>query len=189
MILKFFAGIVFLLGLIYLIWPGPSSINDFSPLPESLKSDEPGDTVQVPDYAAYFSQFTRDGATQFYRDEFSYLNIFGVKIPPIAFNYPVEEAKARVREQIQTTYVEEYTYPLRDSLYINGYDKVVWNDLNHIPTDELNDKLIIGDKSFNSKTTIRYYSSSLPFRILVYLGIWVCIIALYRISIRAFSKN
>lgn len=181
--------IIFLLGLTYLLWPGPSSINDVPPIPNSVKSDEPGDTIQRANIAAYFSRDERDGITDFYYDQFSYLNFFGLKIPAIRFNYPVEEAKIKVRDQIQTTYIEEYTYPFRDSLYVNGMDKVVWNKLNHIITDEKNKDIIINEASFSSKTTIRYYSSSIIWRVFVYVGTWVLGIALLKVTRKAFRKH
>jgi hypothetical protein len=84
--------IIFLLGLTYLLWPGPSKIEDFPPLPDSLRSDEPGDTIQNPDNAAFFSNLRRKNVISFYKEQFSYLHIFGIKIPPLNTNQPPEEA-------------------------------------------------------------------------------------------------
>lgn len=186
--IKVFLAILFFMGLLYLLWPGPSSIEDIPKLPNSLKSDEPGDTVQNKNIAAYFAQQERYFISAFYYDQFSYLNFLGLTIPAIKFNYPVEDAKTKVRDQIQTTYIEEYAYPLRDSLYVNGYDKVVWNKLNNIPTDAKNMDIIINGESFSSKTTLRYYGSPVIWRIFVYLGIWAASITLAKISWRAFKK-
>lgn len=183
-----FTAILFFFGLIYLLWPGPSSINDIPMIPNSLKSDEPGDTIQNKNIAAYFARQQRDSITAFYYDQFSYLIIFGLKIPAIKFNHPVENAKTRVRDQVQTTYLEEYTYPLRDSIYVNGFDKVIWNNLNHIPTDDLNKNIIINEESFSSKTTLHYYGSSIIWRLIVYFGIWVLSLALIKNFRRAFKK-
>lgn len=188
MIIKVLAYLLFLVGLIYLLWPGPSSIQNIPAIPNSLKSDEPGDTIQNTNIAAYFSERQRDFITAFYYKEFSYFNIFGLKIPAIRFNYPVEDAKTKVRDQIQTTYLEEYAYPFRDSLYVNGFDKVIWNKLKHIQTDEKNKDIIIDETSFSSKTTLRYYSSSVFWRIIVYLGIWISAIALIKVIPKAFKK-
>lgn len=188
MIARVFLAILFGLGLVYLILPGPGSINDIPPIPDSLKSDEPGDTVQVPNLAAYFSQDRRDQVTAFYYESFRYLNFFGLKIPPIKFNHPVEQAKLSVRDQIQTTYVEEYLYPLRDSLFVNGYDKDVWNKLNHIQSDGNNEVIVINGEIFNSKTTIRYYSSPVLLRILIYIGIWIISIKLFKVALEALKK-
>lgn len=181
-------GTIFLLGLLYLIWPGPGSINDIHAIPDSKKSDEPGDTVQVGNLSAYFSLYKRDFITDFYYKDFSYLNILGIKIPAIRFNHPVEQAKISVRDQIQTTYIEEYSYPLRDSLFVNGYDKDVWNKLNHIRSDKNNEVLVINGEIFNSKTTIRYYSSPILLRIIIYIGIWIVSIKLFKVSLQALKK-
>ena len=52
-----FLGVIFLLGLVYLLVPGPSKIEDFPPLPTSTKSALEGDTIQNPNIAAYYSNF------------------------------------------------------------------------------------------------------------------------------------
>jgi hypothetical protein len=90
---------VFLIGLIYLVWPGPNSISNIPPLPDSLKSDEPGDTTQNKDISAYFSNHRRKAVTDFYAENFAYMNILGIKIPPIKMNHPPEEAFTYIRDQ------------------------------------------------------------------------------------------
>lgn len=179
---------LFLIGLVYLVLPGPGSINNIPQIPNSLKSDEPGDTSQVPNIAAYFSLEKRDSVTKFYYESFSYLNIFGFKIPPIKFNHPVENAKVSVRDQIKSTYLEEYLYPFRDSLFVNGFDQDVWNKLNHIQSDGNNETIIIGDGVYNSKTTLRYHPSSAVSRVIVYAGSWVLGFALLKVFLKAWKK-
>ena len=44
-----------LLLLIYMLLPGADSITDFPALPDSIKSNLEGDTIQVPNVSAYFS--------------------------------------------------------------------------------------------------------------------------------------
>ncbi len=85
MIKNVFLAILFLLGLTYLLLPGPSSVKDIAALPNSVKSSEPGDTIQVPNVAAYFSDMRRKEVTSFYLKEFSYLKIGGITIPPLSF--------------------------------------------------------------------------------------------------------
>src|SRR3989344_3708078 len=180
--------VLFLLGLIYLMWPGPGSINEIPPIPNSLKSDEPGDTVQTPNLAAYFSLEKRYFITRYYYDKFSYLNILGFKIPPLRFNHPVEDASTKVRDQVKSTYLEEYVYPFRDSLFVNGYDKDIWNKLNHIKSDGQNETIEINGRIYNSKTTIRYYPSSVLARLVVYAGAWVLLIVLAKVTYKALKK-
>src|SRR5258708_6092766 len=97
--LKIIAAIIFLIGLLYIILPLPTSVNDFSALPGSVKSIEPGDTTQNYNIAAYYMDYRRKEATNFYKDElqklhcqnFSFLNPFCI-FPPIKLNLPVEYA-------------------------------------------------------------------------------------------------
>src|SRR5258708_3548859 len=122
---------LFLVGLFYLLLPGPTKISDFPPLPGSLKSTEAGDTWQNPNNVAYFSKWWRSDVTAYYRKEYQKLNCpdTGLKIinpfcylPPIRLNRPPEEAYQYIRDQQQSTYLEEFTYPLRDSIFVNGFE-------------------------------------------------------------------
>src|SRR5260221_6948618 len=94
-------GIIFLLGLLYLILPGPDTIYEFPKLPDSLKSQLAGDTVQNPNIAAYFSDFDRDFVTKFYLQNYKEIyckkTFFGFPNPlcfvqPIKLNHPPEQA-------------------------------------------------------------------------------------------------
>lgn len=167
---KISLALVFCLGLVYLLWPGPTSIGDVSALPDSVKSTEPGDTTQVTNVAAYFSNMRRKEVTSFYYQEFSYLTIFGIPIPPIKLNRPPEEAYTYIRDQQASTYLEEYIYPPRDSIYVNGFEP--FNELGK-PYKLGATDIFIDGVFYDTKTTIRYYGSSMVWRLIVYLGIWV----------------
>lgn len=183
---KILLGIIFLIGLTYLLWPGPTHTSNFSALPNSLKSEEPGDTYQNPNNAAYFSQLRRKGVTNYYKNEFSYLKIFGITIPPIRTNHPPEEAFIYIRDQQPSTYLEQYSYPLRDALFVNGFEPFseTGKPYGMGATD-----IYINEQYFVSKTTLRYYGSSVTSRIIVYLLIWVGIILLYKLSKKAISEK
>lgn len=178
--------IVFLLGLAYLTLPGPDTIEDFSALPNSLKSDEPGDTYQNPNIAAYFSDARRSYVTNFYRQDFQELNCCknGVTpfnmvfwfLSPIRLSHPPEEAFQYIRDQQTSTYLEQFLYPLRSSIFVNGYEPF---DESGKPFNQYSRSILIGDKIFETKTTIRFYPSSIIVRILIYLGIWGCSIWLW----------
>jgi hypothetical protein len=170
MVKKILLASVFGLGLIYLLWPGPEAITDIQPLPESVKSSEPGDTTQVANVAAYFSNMRRKEVTDFYHQKFTYLTIFGFPIPPIKLNRPPEEAYMYIRDQQASTYLEEYVYPLRDSLYVNGFE----------PFNEQGKPYKLGATDiqidgvfYDTKTTLRYYGSSIIWRLIIYVGIWI----------------
>ncbi len=168
----------FLLGLIYLIVPGPTSINNILPLPDSKKSAEPGDSIQVPNIAAYFSDNRRQAVTAFYREQFSYINILGFKIPALRFNHPPEDAYTYIRDQQPSTYLEEYSYPLRDSIYVNGFEPF---DLNGKPYRRGATLILIDSRYYISKTTLRYYGSNVFLRVFIYLLIWFSLWALFRL--------
>jgi len=176
---------LFLLGLIYLTWPGPRLISDFPPLPNSLQSDEPGDTYQNPNNAAFFSDLRRPDVISYYQNEFSYLNIFGIQIPPLRSNHPPEEAFIYVRDQVPSTYLEQLSYPLRDSLFINGFE----------PFDEQGKhyregatEIYVKDGFYKTKTTLRYFGSSISSRLLIYILIWGSGYLIFKLSKKAITE-
>jgi len=179
-------SLIFLLGLTYLLWPGPTHTSDFPPLPNSLKSDEPGDTYQNPNVVAYFSQFRRKEINDFYKNEFSYLNIFGFKIPPLRSNHPPEEAFTHIRDQQPSTYLEQYSYPLRDSLFVNGFEPF---DEKGKPYGNGATDIYVNEQFFVSKTTLRYYGSSVFSRVLIYFLIWVGMFFIYKLTKRAITEK
>ncbi len=187
--------ILFFLSLIYVILPGPTKIEDFPPLNPSLKSNLEGDTIQNPNIAAYYSDFRRDYITSFYKQIFTNLHWFGKIIPPIALNHPPELAYTYVRDQQESTFLEEYFYPLRESLFTNGYDPEIENQIHKKSSNFWGDHIIYRETKngpellFNSKTTIRYYPTNPLARTIVYVGIWIAVIFLYRLIIKAWREN
>ena len=183
MIKKFFLLLVFL-GLIYMLVPSPLAISDFDSVPQSLKSNEVGDTVQVPNIAAYFSQLNRAEITKFYTDEFRKKFIFGELIPPIVLNYPPDYAKTYIRDQQMSTFLIEIMYPFKGSLFVNGFEPEIDNKLKN-KTNPLGNKIYIDKKYFNSKATVRYYAAPRHLQVLIYLGICFSIIAMLNIFVKA----
>lgn len=162
--------IIFLLGLGYVAAPEPSSIETFPGLPNSVKSNLPGDTWQNPNIAAYFSDYERAFVTNFYYQDFQSKFWLGNLIPPIKLNHPPEDAYTYIRDQQESTFLEEYLYPLRGSLFVNGYEPVV-NKNGKLY--RITDYFAVGNQVYSSKTTIRYYPSPLWARTIIYIGIWV----------------
>lgn len=181
--------VIFILGLVYILIPGPSSINDFSALPNSTKSTEPGDTYQNPNIAAYFSDFDRVGITNFYINDFKSLYLFGFLIPPLRLNYPPEDANTFVKDQISTTFLEEYIYPLKGSIFVAGWEPVIYNNIKNRPHTFVGDhiQLFGAGRYYNSKTTLRFYPAPLWARVIVYLGIWGSILGLWFLSKKVFN--
>lgn len=178
--------VLFLAGLVYLILPGPTRIEDFPPLPNSVKSDEPGDTYQNPNIAAYFSNEWRKEATGFYLKEFQALHcekLFGIfpnpicYIPPIRLNHPPELAFEYIRDQQLTTYLEEYLYPMRESIFVNGYEPY---DKSGRPFDGKSQPLTANGVEYPTKTTLRYYPSNTFSRVFVYIASFCLMTILFK---------
>lgn len=189
MIKKNILIIIFSLGLIYLLLPGPSTIDDFPAIPNSVKSEEPGDTVQNPNISAYYSYLTRDDTTEFYKDFYENSSILGKFLPSIRLNHPPEYAFQYVRDQQQSTFLEEYSYPLRESLFVNGYEPKIENKIRNREANFYGNTIHINGKFYNSKTTLRFYPTNIIARILIYLGVWVASYFLIKIYIKAFKEN
>lgn len=172
--IKKIAIILFILGLVYVGLPGPKAVEDFPPLKPSVRSNQDGDTWQNKNIAAYYSDFKRAEITNFYKSFFSRSIFFGVPLPVISLNHPPERAYQYIRDQQESTFLEEYVFPFRESIFVNGYEPKVEND--RYPERErsfVGDHIFYGDTYLNSKTTLRYYPSSIFARISVYIGVWM----------------
>lgn len=178
-------GTIFILGLIYILAPGPQSINDIPPLPGSLKSDEPGDSYQNPNVAAYFSDYWREYVTGYYQRELMKRSFWGLGIPSIRLNHPPEEAFKYIKDQQRTTYLEQYFYPLRGALYVNGYEPI--NEQGK-KFDSISIPIFIQDRFFVSKTTLKYYHAPTLYRLLVYFGSWILAAGLFKLYKKALVK-
>jgi hypothetical protein len=176
----FFRAVVIsfsILFLVYLIWPfGPKSISDFSPLPFSSKSTLSGDTVEVPNVAAYYSNNYRDMVIKYYRNEYQYFTKFF--FPPLRLNHPPEDAFVAVKDQTQSTYLEEYSYPLRGTLYVNGLEPF---DQTTKQTRFAGATYFDADgQKYETKVTLRFYPTSLASRLVVWLGINIFAIIIFK---------
>ncbi len=179
--------LVFILGLIYLLLPGPTKIEDFAPIPDSTKSNLDGDTWQNPNNVAYFSDFRRVDITGFYKRELSGKYLFGKILPPIRINHPPEMAYTYIRDQQESTFLEEYAYPFRESLFVNGYEPEVENIMFKKPSNFVGNHVWYEEIPFDSKTTLRFYSSNPLSRVVVYLGVWAAALALFKLYRKAYG--
>lgn len=171
--------------LVYMLLPGPSAIADFPALPNSVKSELEGDTIQVPNVAAYFSYNYRDFVIPYY----NYFYFKNTQLPfvPIRLNYPPEFAYTAIKDQTHSTYLEELVYPLRDSIFINGFEPFYQEGQ---PKFEGASKIGIHGIDYDTKVTLRYYSSPLWVKIIVWIGINISVIGLFFISKKAiFEKD
>lgn len=163
--------------LVYMLWPGPSKISDFSELPESFKSQLEGDTVQIPNVSAYFSNNFREFAIPFYSDAYRDLSLF--PFAPLRLNYPPEFSWIAIKKHTDSTYLEELIYPLRDSLYVNGFEPFYADGQ---PKYWGATKFEEGGQSFFTKTTLRFYPSTLVAKIMTWFGIILSTYFLWRLG-------
>ncbi|MFC1710104.1 hypothetical protein ACFL0F_00380 [Patescibacteria group bacterium] len=169
---------------IYMLWPwGPKVVSDFKDLPDSAKSTLDGDTVQVPNVAGYFSENYRDFVVPYYVNE--YQSLINFPFAPLRLVYPPEYAYTAIKEQTQSTYLEELVYPLRNSLFVNGME----------PIGKDGEQLFAGAAEFGfegnlypTKTTIRFYPPTYFVRLLVWFGIVVSVYSLWKVGRRVLTN-
>jgi len=190
-IFKLIGAVFSALLLVYLVLPGPSSIEEFKPLPNSAKSTLSGDTVQVPNVVGYFSNNYRAFVTDFYQADFGRLT--ALPFAPWRLNYPPEFAYTAIKDQTQSTFLEEYYYPLRGSLFVNGLEPFYedgtpkyWGANPFVVPDGTYDEQNSQPKmvSFENKTTLRYYPVALWSRLVIWMGINLSVIGLWVVGRR-----
>lgn len=162
-----------------MLWPGPGKISDFAPLPNSAKSTLEGDTIQIPNVSAYFSNLFRNFVVPFYSKNYQQNSHF--PFPPLRLNHPPEYSWTVIKKHTETTYLEELVYPLRDSLYVNGYEifrpdgsAIFWS----VP------KLEEAGREWPTKHTLKFYTSSILVRIIVWAGIIFSIKQIFKLGRR-----
>jgi hypothetical protein len=143
-------GIIFM---VYLMWPAPR-------FPDTLWdyafSTEPADK-ETPLRRGYYTNLTREQLISHYTKEFGW----GERL-----NYPPEEAQTIIRDQTQSTFLEEIAHPMRESIFIAG------NELKpSMGVFEVN------GKEYKLKVIVKYVPSSVFVRILIGLStlglIWI----------------
>lgn len=163
------------LAIFYLIKPIPQ----LPDLVNSVKSDLPGDTVQIPNVSAYFTNMTRTEVMNFYKSY--YYGLFRINL-----NHPPEKAKEIIVNTIQSYYFEEFILPFRGSLYVNGFE---WeNDVFTKPENREKNKLIYQGKEYKSKITIRTFPVSITNRLISFFFTEISIIVICYLLKSAFKK-
>jgi hypothetical protein len=130
------------LALTYLLIPTPT----LKDLPNSVKSNEPGDTVQLKNVSAYYTNLSRTEVINFYRSIY-HGPLF------IRLNHPPELSKSIIRDTIQSYYFEEFVLPFKESLYINGFE---WeNDVFTKAEKRIKNKLLYEGVEYKAKITLK----------------------------------
>jgi len=153
---------------LYLILPCPRI--PLPNLPESIKSDLPGDTVQIENVSAYFTNKDREEVISFYEKVFSTSRLFNLPLLTYRLNHPPEYAKDVWVDTQTSYYLEEVVHPLRESLFVNGFD---WqNDVFTRPNKRVKNKLIYKDKVWDVKVSLRWFTSSWLTRLAIFWLSW-----------------
>lgn len=151
-VVKILYVIIAFIFLIYLLLPNPEFP---SPPPDSLQSNEPAD-IETPLRRAYFTNYTREEVIENYRNQFKNANILNIPFPLLRLNYPPEESQILIRDQTRSTFLEELVHPLRESIFINGFE----------PKSD-KDTIYINNIFWRQKIIIRYIPSLVLVRLIV----------------------
>ncbi len=160
----------------YLISPTPIPPD----LINSVKSDEPGDTIQMKNVSAYYTNMTRAEVMDFYKEYYN--GPFRIII-----NHPPERSKEIIKNTMQSYYLEEYILPFKESLYVNGFE---WeNDVFTKPEKRIKNKLFFQGKEYKTKVTLKTFPTSVPKRIFAFLFTQSAIIFGFYLYKSFLSKN
>jgi hypothetical protein len=151
LIMKRFLQVLFILFFLALIiYVIPSSPDFPSGLPNSYQSGEPAD-VETPLRRGYYTNMSRAEVIAYYQ------SVFG----GYTLNYPPEEAQTIIRDQTKSTFLEEMVHPLRESIYINGFEPIGQQYAQYA--------IVIKGIPWRQKVIVRYVPSSIFVRIGVIL--------------------
>ncbi len=165
---------------IYLLLPGPPLPP--ADLPQSLKSNEPGDTVQLQRVKAYFTNKTRQDVHNFYQNAFQcshFLNVC-LPFPQYILNHPPEDAKKIWRDTKRSYYLEEFVHPFRESLFVNGFD---WQrDVFTPPDKRVKNKIVVGNKVWRAKISLRWWVAPVWARLALFWAGWIMVYLLGKLA-------
>ena len=171
------------IGTFYLVLPASK---DFPPLPRSVKSTEPGDTVQIANVSAYYTDMTREEVVKFYYDYFSRSSFLNIPLITYKLNHPPERIREILRDTQQSTFVEEIVHPLRESVFISGFE---WdNDPFTPPSRRVKNILIVNGKTYQFKITLFYQESRVWQRLLVFYATLILVYFLF-VSFKGFTNR
>lgn len=179
MIKKVFLTILIIfniLAVVYLVSPVPT----LPDLENSVKSDLPGDTIQIANVSGYFTNLSRPDVINFYKKNYS--SFFRINL-----NHPPEKAKEVIVDTIQSYYLEELVLPFKESLYINGFE---WEkDVFTKPEKRMKNKIFYQDQQYSSKITIRRFPVSIFNRLFTFFITETGIIFAFFVYKKAIKRN
>ena len=176
MIKKILLIIFNLIFILYLISPTP----DLQDIPNTVKSNLPGDTIQLKNVSAYFGNITRTEVITFFKA--NYNGLFRIQL-----NHPPEKAREIIRDTTQSYYLEEFVLPFKESIFINGYE---WqNDVFTKPEKRITNKMIYEGKEYQAKITIKKFPTTMFQRLTAFFLVEISIILIVTIYFRLLAKS
>lgn len=157
-----FIFFIYVIGLIYLILPTP----EFPTLKQSWRSTEEGDTWQNPNQKGFYTNLKRTEVIDLIKHQFSH-QILDFKFFGLNLNYPPEDAHTLVRDQLKSNYLEEIVFPLRESIFINGWEPENDPRMINIPESKRSD-LYANNQKYQAKITIFPIYSNIWHRIIIW---------------------
>lgn len=147
---KLLKMLFFLVSLSLFVYVLPKSPEFPKPPNEFFQSFEPAD-VESPLRRGYYTNLSRDEVMSHYKKEFNNGFVYSVNL-----NYPPEEAQTIIRDQTKSTFLEELVHPMREGLYINGFEP---------KTEEY--KIIVNGETWRQKIIVRYVPCDVYLRLLI----------------------
>ena len=165
-----------LLAVWYLISPIPV----LPDLTYAAKSDLPGDTIQLKNVTGFFTNQSRQEIINFYQANFN--GLFRIHL-----NHPPERSKMIILDTIQSTYLEEFILPFKESVFINGFE---WqNDPFTKPEKRIANKMIYYGKEYFTKITIKTFPTTIPRRLITFFATEAIIFFIFYALKSAFKKS
>lgn len=171
--------IIYVAGVIYLVQPIPV----LPTLDNATLSNEEGDTWQNPDQRGYYTNLTRSQVLNQIQT-MSEIKIFGWTVPNYRLNYRPEEAHELIRDQLKSNYMEEIVYPLRSSIFVNGWEPKNSPFYANKPEKEIPDISIYG-VPYEAKITLKPNNSHVVSRVLF----WSLIFPLSYLTMLSLKKS
>lgn len=173
--IKILLLLILIWGTVYLVLPSPK---DFPALPGSIKSIEPGDTVQIENVSAYYTDMSRKEVVDYYLNYFSHSPFLNIPLITYKLNHPPERIREVLRDTQQSTFVEELVHPFWNSVFINGFE---WDNDPFTPEPRrIKNILVVNGKTYQFKITLFYQESKIWARLPVFYATILCIYLLMR---------
>lgn len=163
--------LIYLAGLYYLTRPTPA----FPSPNQSVRSDEPGDTWQHPDQAAFYTN--RNNRQEILGELQKKFGQGILEKLSYRLNYRPEESFEMVRDQLRAYYLEEIVHPFRESLYVNVWEPQASPLIE--PDDQGAQRMYFMKVYYPVKITLRPIYSSPWSRIMIWTLIFPSFYAVY----------